>query len=215
MASNLHEKESADALPRVRAGLRSRRLRVAGLAIGLVAGLILALVLRPYDGHSPATLDPAGTGASPPASLPPSVPASLPAGPRAGVGPVPAALDAEWAGYSDRSTCGDWAGGDGISAVRLSSSQIAWFFSDSYLGPARPESGFSQSAGLVHNSVVIQTMSGQGSKFVTLTGGGVCSSTARPAAVISPPLAPGRHSTRYWAEDGITLGDTIIKFYNS
>jgi len=213
--SNLDEKESADAPPRVRAGLRSRRLRVAGLAIGLVAGLILALVLRPYDGHSPATLDPAGTGASPPASLPPSVPASLPAGPRAGVGPVPAALDAEWAGYSDRSTCGDWAGGDGISAVRLSSSQIAWFFSDSYLGPARPESGFSQSAGLVHNSVVIQTLSGQGSRFVTLTGGGVCSFSVRPAAVISPPQAPGGHSTRYWAEDGITIGDTIIKFYNS
>ena len=215
MASNLHEKESADAPPRVRAGLRSRRLRVAGLAIGFVAGLILALVLRPYDGHSPATLDPAGTGASPPASLPPSVPASLPAALRTGVGPIPAALDAEWAGYSDRSTCGDWAGGDGISAVRLSSSQIAWFFSDSYLGPARPESGFSQSAGLVHNSVVIQTLSGQGSRFVTLTGGGVCSSSVRPAAVISPPLAPGGHSTRYWAEDGITVGDAIIKFYNS
>ena len=216
-ASNLHEKESADAPPRARAGVRWRRLRAGGLVIGLVTGLILVLALKPSDGRSPAALDPAGTGASLPASLPPSAPAGLPAstGPRTGVGPVPAALDAEWAGYSDSSTCGDWAGGDGISAVRLSASQIAWFFSDSYLGPATPESGFSHSAGLVHNSVVIQTLSGQGSRFVTLTGGGVCSSTARPAAVISPPLAPGGHSTRYWAEDGITVGDAIIKFYNS
>jgi len=145
-ASNLHEKESADAPPRARASLRSRRLRVAGLAIGLVAGLILVLALKPYESHSPAALDPAGTGpagtgAGLPASLPPSAPVGLPAGtgPRTGVGPIPAALDAEWAGYSDHSTCGDWAGGDGISAVRLSASQIAWFFSDSYLGPARPE----------------------------------------------------------------------------
>jgi hypothetical protein len=221
-ASNLHEKESADAPPRVRSGLRSRRSRVASLVIGVVAGLILVLVLMlgPYDGRLPADTgaDPqGGAGASLPASLPPSLPTSAGSTlfPRTGVGPIPAALDAEWAGYSDRSTCGDWAGGDGISAVRLSASQIAWFFSDSYLGPARPESGFSQSAGLVHNSVVIQTMSGQGSRFVTLTGGGVCSSAVRPAAVISPPQAPGGHSTRYWAEDGITLGDTIIKFYNS
>jgi len=200
-ASNLHEKESADAPPRARAGVRWRRLRAGGLVIGLVTGLILVLALKPSDGRSPAALDPAGTGASLPASLPPSAPAGLPAstGPRTGVGPVPAALDAEWAGYSDSSTCGDWAGGDGISAVRLSASQIAWFFSDSYLGPATPESGFSHSAGLVHNSVVIQTLSGQGSRFVTLTGGGVCSSSVRPAAVISPPLAPGGHSTRYWA----------------
>jgi len=224
-ASNLHEKESADAPPRARASLRSRRLRVAGLAIGLVAGLILVLALKPYESHSPAALDPAGTGpagtgpagtgAGLPASLPPSAPGDLPANLPASIGPIPAALDAEWAGYSDHSTCGDWAGGDGISAVRLSASQIAWFFSDSYLGPATPASGFSHSAGLVHNSVVIQTLSGQGSRFVTLTGGGVCSSFVRPAAVISPPQAPGGRSTRYWAEDGITLGDTIIKFYNS
>ena len=135
--------------------------------------------------------------------------------PRAAVGPLPTALDAEWAAYSDRSTCADWAGGDGISAVRLSSSQIAWFFSDSYLGPATPSWGFSHSTGLVHNSMVIQTLSGDGSGFVTLTGGGLCGSGVRPDAVVGPPQAPGGQNVRYWTEDGIKIGDTVIKFYNS
>ena len=224
-ASDLHQKESADAprgrrggrLPRVRARLRSRRPQVAGLLIGLVIGLILVLVLRPDDGYAPAARRPASTGAN----TPPGTRAGLPASagttlvPRTSIGPIPTALDAEWAGYSNHSTCADWAGGDGISAVRLSASQIAWFFSDSYLGPARPSSGFSHSAGLVHNSVVIQTLSGHDSKFVTLTGGGLCSSTVRPAAVVSPPQAPGGRNARYWVEDGIRIGETVIKFYNS
>src|SRR5260370_26292579 len=47
----------------------------------------------------------------------------------------PAALDGQWLVYSDKSTCADRAAGDGVSALRLSSSQIAWFFSDSSLGP--------------------------------------------------------------------------------
>src|SRR5262245_55702107 len=51
---------------------------------------------------------------------------------------TPTALDRQWITYSDQSTCADRAGGDGVSAVRLSSSQVAWFFSDSSLGPAGP-----------------------------------------------------------------------------
>jgi hypothetical protein len=98
--------------------------------------------------------------------------------------------------------------------VRLSASQIAWFFSDSYLGPAGPSSGFSHSAGLIHNSVVIQTLGAGGNQFATLTGGGVCSPTERPAAVVGLPNAPGGKGTRYWVEDGIRIGATIIKFYN-
>ena len=33
--------------------------------------------------------------------------------------PGPAALDAEWAAYSNQSGCADWAGGDGVSAIRI------------------------------------------------------------------------------------------------
>lgn len=190
-----------------RALMRSpaRRLEITGLAIGLAAGLAAVL----------AWLSPFGAvGASPHRSASPA-PDRPQVVTRSGGGPDPAALNAEWAAYSDRSTCADWAGGDGVSAVRLSSSQIAWFFSDTFLGPAGPAFGFSRSSGLVHNSVVVQTLTGSGSKFVTMTGGGTCAKDGAPAsAVVSPPRAPGPGNQRYWDEDGITIGGTIVKFYN-
>jgi hypothetical protein len=188
-------KEESRSAPRVRARHRSRRLEVSGLLIGLAVGVSLVLTLRPFGGHG------LGTQHQPKVR-------------QSAIGPVPTALDAEWAAYSDQSTCADWAGGDGISAVRLSTTQIAWFFSDSYLGPAGPSAGFFRSFGLVHNSVVIQTRSGQDSRFATLTGGGGCGSTGRPSAVVSAPQAPGTHGQqRYWDEDGIEVGGTVVKFY--
>jgi hypothetical protein len=197
--SSLRKEESRSA-PRVHARHRSRGLEVSVLLIGLCAGVILVLTLRPFGGHGPGTPHQAKAGGT--------------VVRQTAVGPVPTALDAEWAAYSDRSTCADWAGGDGISAVRLSASQIAWFFSDSYLGPAGPSAGFSRSSGLVHNSVVIQTRSGQDNRFVTLTGGGACSTAARPSAVVSARRAPGTHGEqRYWDEDGIEVGGTVVKFY--
>ena len=232
VAASIHdEEESTDARRGRRAGVgrgqapggrltplrsrpRPRRRTIAGLLTCLSVGLIVLLVVS----LSPQAwrLSP-GTGSAPSVGSTGNLPAS--AGttlvPQTSVGQVPTALDAEWADYSDHSTCANWAGGDGISAVRLSASQIAWFFSDSYLGPAGPSAGFSRSTGLIHNSVVIQTLSGQGSGFVTLTGGGVCSSTQRPAAVVAPPQAPGGHGVRYWSEDGIAIGGTVLKFYNS
>ena len=132
--------------------------------------------------------------------------------------PDPAALDAEWAAYSDHSTCADWAGGDGVSAIRLNSSQLAWFFSDTYLGPAGPTIGFSHLSGFVHNSVVVQTTTGRGSTFVTLTGGGACTGPGGPgdaAPVVGAPPAGSRvPPDRYWEEDGIKTGGTVVKFYN-
>ena len=126
----------------------------------------------------------------------------------------PAELDREWTAYSDRSTCADWAGGDGVSAFRLSSSQLAWFFSDTYLGPAGPAIGFSRISGFVHNSVVIQTMGGGDSTFVTMTGGGACSRLRGAVSVVGPPAAPGTASDRYWNAAGIEVGGAIIVFYN-
>lgn len=125
----------------------------------------------------------------------------------------PAVLDREWATYSDRSTCADWAGGDGVTAVRLNSSQLAWFFSDTYLGPAGPAIGFSRIGGFVHNSVVIQTTAGGGSTFVTMTGGGACSRRDGATSVVGPSAA-GAASDRYWDAGGIELGGTIVEFYN-
>jgi len=181
---------------------RRPALELGGLAAGLVAGLCLALgLMSPASPHHPAAT---------PARHPPLVVPGASA-------PDPAALDAEWAGYSDRSRCADWAGGDGVSAIRLNSSQLAWFFSDTYLGPAGPDTGFSRISGFVNNSVVIQTTAGRASSFVTMTGGGACSGPGRlgqAAPVVAPPAAPGGPTDRYWDEDGLVAGGTVVKFYN-
>jgi hypothetical protein len=131
--------------------------------------------------------------------------------------PDPAALDAQWVAYSDQSGCADWAGGDGVSAIRLNSSQLAWFFSDTYLGPAGPAIGFTRISGFVNNAVVIQTTSGNVSRFVTMTGGRACDRPGGPGnalAVVAAPPAPGTPSDRYWDEDGIEIDGHVVKFYS-
>jgi hypothetical protein len=193
--------EAGDSPGRRRPRRPRRGLELAGLAIGIVAGLSIALAwLVPGRGH------PSGAAASPPFLFR-----------GAPTQPDPAALDAEWAAYSDHSTCADWAGGDGVSAIRLSSSQLAWFFSDTTIGPAGPATGFTHLSGFAHNSLVIQTTTGPGSTFVTMTGGGACTGPGGPgnaAPVVGPPPAvPGGPSDRYWEEDGSTDGGTVVKFY--
>jgi hypothetical protein len=185
---------------------RRRGLELGGLVIGIVAGLGIALGWLIPALHHPS--GPVALSTHPPV---------LVHGSAAGPDPA-AALDAEWVAYSDHSTCADWAGGDGVSAIRLNASQLAWFFSDTYIGPAGPTIGFSRISGFAHNSVVIQTTTGPGSTFVTMTGGGACTGPGRPgnaAPVVGPPSAvPGGPSDRYWDEDGITIGGTIVKFYD-
>jgi len=190
---------------------RRRGLEVGGLVVGIVAGVAIALGWmistrgqppRPvvYSSHPPVLVRGAsGTSAE----------------------PDPAALDAEWAAYSNHSSCADWAGGDGVSAIRLNSSQLAWFFSDTYLGPAGPAIGFSHLSGFLHNSVVVQTSTGPGSTFVTLTGGGACTGLNGQAGrgdaapvVGAPPTGNSVPADRYWEEDGLRTGGTVVKFYN-
>ena len=190
---------------------RRRGLEVGGLVVGIVAGVAIALGWmistrgqppRPvvYSSHPPVLVRGAsGTSAE----------------------PDPAALDAEWAAYSNHSSCADWAGGDGVSAIRLNSSQLAWFFSDTYLGPAGPAIGFSHLSGFLHNSVVVQTSTGPGSTFVTLTGGGACTGLNGQAGrgdaapvVGAPPSGNSVPADRYWEEDGLRTGGTVVKFYN-
>ena len=190
---------------------RRRGLEVVSLIVGIVAGVAVVLGWmistrgqppRPvvYSSHPPV-LVPGAAGVS--------------------AEPDPAALDAEWAGYSNHSSCADWAGGDGVSAIRLNSSQLAWFFSDTYLGPAGPAIGFSHLSGFLHNSVVVQTSTGPGSTFVTLTGGGACTGLNGQAGrgdaapvVGAPPTGNSVPADRYWEEDGLKTGDTVVKFYN-
>jgi hypothetical protein len=184
---------------------KDRKGRVALAVCGVVAGFaVTAGVLYVVHGGFPGDV----TGKR-----------AAPAGPtviRAGDdGPSPAALDAQWPAYSDHSSCADWAGGDGVSAIRLNSSQIAWFFSDTYLGPAGPTIGFSHAGGFVHNSVVMQTTAGNRTRLVTLTGGGGCADgpgTSPAASIVAPPSTIG---LRYWDADGVRIGGTVAKFYNA
>jgi hypothetical protein len=183
---------------------RRRGVELAGLALGIAAGTGIAL----------AWLVP-GRDASEQASSPVLVQGATT---QATTRPDPAKLDAEWLAYSDRSDCADWAGGDGVSALRLNSGQLAWFFSDTSIGPAGPAIGLSQLSGFAHNSLVIQTSTGPGSTFVTMTGGGACTGPGGPgnaAPVVGPPPAvPGGPSDRYWDEDGLVTGGTVVKFYD-
>ncbi len=129
---------------------------------------------------------------------------------------TPAALDRQWITYSDKSTCADRAGGDGVSAVRLSPSQIAWFFSDSSLGPAGPRIGLSEQSGFVHNLVVMQSTTGLRSRLVTVTGGEACAGPGGPGharSVVSPGIAGGPENQRYWAGDGLRIGSRVLRFY--
>src|SRR6266566_7003873 len=189
---------------------RRRWLEVGGLVIGIVAGVGIALGwIISTRGQPPR---PVVYSTHPPVEVHGS-----PAAPGLSGEPDPAALDAQWADYSNHASCADWAGGDGVSAIRLNSSQLAWFFSDTYLGPAGTNTGFSHLSGFLHNSVVVQTRTGAASTFVTLTGGGACAGPGRPgdaAPVVAPPAAPGGPTDRYWDEDGLVVGGTVVKFYN-
>ena len=188
---------------------RRRVLELGGLVIGIIAGVSIALAWLIPARHHPSV--PIAPSTHAPVLVP------VPAGQ-----PDPAALDAEWIAYSDQSTCADWAGGDGVSAIRLNDTQLAWFFSDTFIGPAGPAIGFSNLSGFVHNAVVVQTTTttttGPGSTFVTMTGGGACTGPGRPGnaapVVGAPPAVPGGTSDRYWDEDGIEVGGTVVKFYN-
>jgi hypothetical protein len=200
------EAAQAPARHRHRATSRRRGLELAGLVLGLAAGVGVAAgwlipSLRHPSGPPPVN--------SPPVVVHDPAGASAPAG--SAMAPDPAALDAEWAAYSDRSGCADRAGGDGVSAIRLNATQLAWFFSDTFIGPAGPAIGFSHVSGFAHNAMVVQTGTRHGSAFVTVTGGGACTGPGRPGN--AAPVVGDGHD-RYWDEDGLRAGQTIVKFYN-
>jgi hypothetical protein len=194
--------------PGLQRGRPGHKLQIALVACGVLAGFAVTLgaVTAVRNNHHAA--------ASSPSPLPPAYTAR--AVPAVGDDPSPGALDAEWNAYSDRSTCADWAGGDGMSAVRLSATQIAWFFSDTYLGPAGSATGFSHSSGFLHNSLVVQTTTGQSARFVTLTGGGACARPGRSSAQVAPVIAAGgQQGEKYWDwnGDGIAAGGYVDRFY--
>jgi len=89
------EADRAPARHRRHAAPRRRGLEVAGLALGLAAGVGVAIGwLVPSLGH---------LSGRPPVNSPPVTVRSSSGSPGAPMTPDPAALDAEWAAYSDRS----------------------------------------------------------------------------------------------------------------
>ncbi|MGE5292844.1 MAG: hypothetical protein ACM3ML_37790 [Micromonosporaceae bacterium] len=189
----------------------ARRIEIVLVVCGVLVGFALTLAALVTFGHQSG-------GRAPISQSPATIESGGGSDGGSGSEPAPAALDGMWASYSSRSTCADWAGGDGVSAIRLNTSQVAWFFSDTFLGPAGPDIGFSHVSGFVHNAVVMQTTNGLGSKFVTLTGGGTCSgpgqSSVGAASVVSAPEVFGQARDRYWDADGLRVGGQVFKFYN-
>ena len=123
-------------------------LEIGGLVAGLAVGLCIALGL-----FSPASpRHPHGRGAG-------RTPAAGGAG-RACCWTRPRSTRS---GRPTRTTPPAPTGpaGTAFSAISLGSGQLAWFFADTYLGPAGPDIGFSDISGFVHNSVVVQTTTGQ------------------------------------------------------
>lgn len=140
-----------------------------------------------------------GPGAVDPPTAPPVVPGQ----------PYASALTGEWVDYGRKATCADWAGGDGIQAIRIGPSTIAWFFSDTYLGTVR-ESTPAFRGSLISNSLVIQRTA----ERTTVTGGGACPWDRLPAAKPRPLLSTGRHKQWYWGGDGMVAGGQVVKFFH-
>jgi hypothetical protein len=183
--------------------LRSPRREILGVLIAVAVGLLVIGLVRPWSGTPLIPSPTSGTGSG-------VVPKSAVHASSVAVG-----LNDEWAQFSRLSDCSQWAGGDGMGAVRLNSAQVAWFFSDTYMGPATPTTGFRDASGLTHNSVVIQTTRSKSNRFVTVTGGNTCQGYySQPQSVVEGSIdAPGRMSNRYWAEGGIKVGSTVYQFY--
>jgi hypothetical protein len=181
------------------------RVNAALVVSAIVVGFGITFGILRLAGWHPGTSDPSGK--------PSSIRSQTQ---KAGDGPSPNALDSEWLDYSDHSTCADWAGGDGVSAIRLSPSQIAWFYADTYLGPAGPTIGYSHLGGFLHNSVVMQTTAHRRTSFVTLTGGHACPGPTNfgNARSVLQAASTSQGQERYWDGDGMKVGNSVVKFYN-
>lgn len=130
--------------------------------------------------------------------------------------PSPRKLNDMWAAYGHKASCSQWSGADGMQATRLTPDKIAWFFSDTFLGPVNPDGSRPLfGASMIQNSMVIQTTSPDGeNRLTTVTGGGTCRgpSSGGPRALL--PRPPETPRPWYWAADDAIVGNTLVKFYN-
>lgn len=132
--------------------------------------------------------------------------------------PAPRGLNDMWARYGHDATCAQWSGADGMQAIRLNKRKIAWFFSDTFLGPVNPDGSRPMfGTTMIKNSMVIQTTNGRGKiNLSTVTGGNTCHGTDQRPSSAHAMLPRPHHDPRpwYWAADNAIVGDTLVKFYN-
>lgn len=116
---------------------------------------------------------------------------------RAAVAVPDAALNRRWQQAGDAARPGEWSGADGTSSVALPGGRIAWFFSDTFLGPVDPDGRRAAGSPWTHNSLVVQ----DGDHLTTVASG----------TPVRPPLGlPGW----YWAGAGAVEGGTLVEFYH-
>jgi len=133
--------------------------------------------------------------------------------------PSPRLLNDLWSSYGHAATCSQWSGADGMQAIRLSQNKIAWFFSDTFLGPVQPDGSRPPlGTSMIQNSLVVQTTAPDGrNRMSTVTGGGTCGgsgSTLDPGPQSLVPRPVQKPRPWYWAADNAIVGNTLVKFYN-
>jgi hypothetical protein len=107
-----------------------------------------------------------------------------------------AAVNSLWRHLGDTAGPGQWSGADGTGSVELPDGRVAWFFSDTYLGPVNPD-GSRTTTQFVHNSLVVQ----DGDRLATVAGD----------SPVRPPLGtPGW----YWAGAGLVENGRLVEFYH-
>lgn len=103
--------------------------------------------------------------------------------------------------YGD--TSGRWNGADRTASVALPDGRTLWLFSDTFLGPVRPDGSRPPTAPLVNNSAVVQ----QGDELRETVHGG---SAADPTSLVPPPAA----DEFYWIGDAAVVGQSVQVLVN-
>jgi fibronectin type 3 domain-containing protein len=112
--------------------------------------------------------------------------------------------------YGNQGGAGQWTGSDGTYSVPLPSGQVAWFFSDTFLGTVLPDGTRPEDSPMIRNSAILETgQPGDTATLQTLIGGTASSPTG---LVMAPDDGQGT-AYGYEAHAGWVNGDEVQVFY--
>ena len=147
------------------ASRRRRRLAAAALAAALgLGGAASAAAATPAAG--PAGPAPAGGPGT----------CSLDGATVRATSAAPSPLGDTFTAYADSGA--GWTGADSTYSVPLRDGSLAWIFSDTFLGPVRPDGSRPESTPFLNNSIVLQ----RGDDLSTVTGG----TPDAPESIVGP-----------------------------